>query len=308
MAIVLAIATATTGFAQDANSGLGQAEAAPQAEVSSQAEEASSASAVGQAQVAAQQAELAAKQARESAQTAKLSAGAAWAVWLFSPLSIALPWVLWWALFLVLVLFDGFWFSRSVFNVCERSRSDEGSIFFLLVQGAILVLGLSWLGVFNPAALLIENRGLVIKVVLAHVGIGVVFSALKGLWDLYFKYYKGKKAQLQERAKEVKNSVLAKLKDRCLQAGETFDANSPAAKEAVREAVENDSKRKDLLEKLRVRDYAPQYVFIGAFWEFYILWTVVFQYLARWAEILANIGQVIADFYNKKLHSVGLED
>ncbi len=254
-------------------------------------------------------AQQAASAAKESAESAKLSALAATAVWLFAPFSFAIPVIIWWPLFILVAVLDGFYMSRSVYMLCsdDENRSNEGLAPLFMFQVAVFLFGLAWLGVFNPVEYFIQNRDLAIKIIAGHLAVGIVYAIAAGLWDMYFKYYLEKKRKLLERALVVKQETLEKLK-LSHRSEEEFNPEDPGIRAQVREAIEKDNERKSLLRKLRVGEYAPRYVLMGFFWELHLVWRFILQYLLRWVEVFTHLGQIIADKLYQKLERVGLED
>jgi hypothetical protein len=251
----------------------------------------------------------AASAAKESAESAKLSTFAGIAVWLFAPFSFTIPVIIWWPLFILVAVLDGFYMSRTVYLLCsdDSNKVHDGLVPLFMFQVAIFLFGLGWLGVFNPVEYLIRNRDMAIKIIASHLAVGVVYAIAAGLWDMYFKYYLEKKRKLLERALVVKQETLERLK-RSHRDEEVFNPEDAGIRAQVREAIESDSERKLLLRKLRVGEYAPRYVLMGFFWELHLVWRFLLQYLLRWVEVFTHLGQIIADKLYKKLERVGLED
>ena len=254
-------------------------------------------------------AQQAASAAKESAESAKLSTFAGIAVWLFAPFSFTIPVIIWWPLFILVAVLDGFYMSRTVYLLCsdDSNKVHDGLVPLFMFQVAIFLFGLGWLGVFNPVEYLIRNRDMAIKIIASHLAVGVVYAIAAGLWDMYFKYYLEKKRKLLERALVVKQETLERLK-RSHRDEEVFNPEDAGIRAQVREAIESDSERKLLLRKLRVGEYAPRYVLMGFFWELHLVWRFLLQYLLRWVEVFTHLGQIIADKLYKKLERVGLED
>jgi hypothetical protein len=211
----------------------------------------------------------------------------------------------------VFVLWDGACLAQNAARIFRPSKEKEDldALAWFTGQLLLLLVGLSWFGVIDPVSLWSNHRDALLQVTMLHLGIGFVFAALIGVWDMYYLYYLPRKTELRERALEVREETVSSMAEKAKKTGEAFFADSDAVRDAVNKAWEKDSVRKGILdERLRVRDYVPRYVFLGLFWELYAVWRFALQYLVHWAELLANIGQIIANKLHKRLMAISPND
>lgn len=258
-------------------------------------------------------------QAERAAESAENSATKAWWAFGFAFLSFLPLWI-WWPLLIIFLLWD-------VISLCGRigkglDSDDElqvvGSIFFLLLG----VLGLHLFGVWNVLEWAANNGRMLIMIGLIQIGSAAVFLILKGSWDIYFLYYKEKKRKLYELLAEVTETTINRMRDqhekarpphelkaRAVATGEPvwqeFDPNGANVRAAIANEWEMSRERKDLLRGLKVSAHIGRYIFISLFWEAYVLWKVIFQFVERFKEVFMHLGQAVADLYHRRLQSIG---
>ncbi len=190
------------------------------------------------------------------------------------------------------------------FHSLHRLSSSGGMLAAGEACWALLIVAslTAWFKVWQPVALVHDHLALCQTVVLGHFAVGIVVALLRGAWDLYFKYYLPKRNALQDLYRDCKEVVISKL-------AADQDPGSAEVRLKVRQKFESSPLREEIIgEPLKARDHAGRYVFIGLFWEPYVLWTFCLQYVISWAKLIGDLGQIVANRARKSLFSVGLED